>query len=179
MINLIFEHDLHLSSQDRYDIISFAMEAADDNGFINSFVYERALYCYAAIMLYPERREEIGDLLSDSPIVAWEQLIEDGTIATMKEEYNEELNVLSDEGAVWYDEYADWAHSARGILDMVQNFTGDIVQAAARKLQGAAQQSGVSELLDIADDWGMNRKIAEPSIEVKYSKPVSNSLFSD
>ena len=35
---------------------------------------------------------------------------------------------------------------------MVQNFTGDIVQAAARKLQGAAQQSGVSELLDIADD---------------------------
>ena len=70
MINLIFEHDSHLSSQDRYDIISFAMEAADDNGFINSFVYERALYCYAAIMLYPERREEIGNLLSDSPIVA-------------------------------------------------------------------------------------------------------------
>jgi hypothetical protein len=70
MINLETEKSLALDAQERYDIISFAMDAADDNGFINSFVFERALYCYAAIMLYPEHKEELAELATSNLIAA-------------------------------------------------------------------------------------------------------------
>lgn len=70
MINLETEKSLALDAQERYDIISFAMDAADDNGFINSFVFERALYCYAAIMLYPEYKEQLSELATINLISA-------------------------------------------------------------------------------------------------------------
>lgn len=70
MINLETEKSLALDAQERYDIISFAMDAADDNGFINSFVFERALYCYAAIMLYPEIAEELSEKVISNLISA-------------------------------------------------------------------------------------------------------------
>jgi hypothetical protein len=70
MINLETEKSLALNAQERYDIISLAMDAADDNGFINSFIFERALYCYAAIILYPELREELSELATINLISA-------------------------------------------------------------------------------------------------------------
>lgn len=70
MINLEIEKSLALDAQERYDIISFAMDAADDNGFINSFVFERALYCYAAIMLYPELKEDLSEKVASNLINA-------------------------------------------------------------------------------------------------------------
>ena len=66
MINLEIEKTLTFSAQDRYDIISFAMDAADDNGFINSFVFERALYCYAFMMLRPERKDELTPIAANN-----------------------------------------------------------------------------------------------------------------
>ena len=70
----------------------------------------------------------------------------------MKETYGKELRLLTEEAAVWYDEYADWAHSARGIIDMISDFTGDIVQSAARKLKDTAEEAGVSDILEVAED---------------------------
>lgn len=70
MINLETEKSLALDAQERYDIISFAMDAADDNGFINSFVFERALYCYTAIMLYPELKEDLSEKVASDLINA-------------------------------------------------------------------------------------------------------------
>ena len=45
MIDFEKEKSLALDAQERYDIIAFAMDAADDEGFINSFIFERALCC--------------------------------------------------------------------------------------------------------------------------------------
>ena len=66
MINLEIEKSLTLSAQDHYDIISFAIDAADDNGFINSFVFERALYCYTFIILNPERKDELSPIAAEN-----------------------------------------------------------------------------------------------------------------
>lgn len=70
MINLDLEKTLALDAQERYDVISFAVDAADDNGFINSFILERALYVYAAIMLYPEKKDEVSSLIVNNLISA-------------------------------------------------------------------------------------------------------------
>ena len=59
MINLAQEESYKLSAKDRYDILSFAIEAADDGGFVSSFVFERAMYLYAAIILDEDRADDI------------------------------------------------------------------------------------------------------------------------
>ena len=94
MINLEFEKTSALDAQERYDIISMAADAADDNGFINSFIFERALYCFAAIILYPDRKEELAALAANNPLDSWKKLIEDDTLQEMRENYKEELDKL-------------------------------------------------------------------------------------
>ena len=177
MINLSFEKTSALDAQERYDIISMAMDAADDNGFVNSFIFERALYCFAAIIFYPDRKEELAALASVNPLDSWMKLVEDGTIQKMKEEYPEELNALVEESAIWYEEYADYAHSARGILEMVQSFTGNLTQNAAQLLTKTAEDTGVHELLDTADKWGMNRRALAPQVETHPNIIDAESLF--
>lgn len=180
MINLEIEKSLHLSAQDRYDIISFAMEAADENGFINSFVFERALYCYTAIMLYPEHKDLISQAVAENLIKAWETLIENGFIEQMTKDYETELSIITQEAQSWYEEYSDWAHSARGILDTVQTFSGNIVQNAATMLKNTAQETGVEDILEVAEDWGMTRNLAAPHTNEVIEKAVEeSSLFSE
>lgn len=162
MIDFEKEKSLALDAQERYDIISFAMDAADDNGFINSFIFERALCCFAAIMLYPEHKDTIAKAVAEDLLRSWNTLIENGIIENMFNEYKDVLDVLFQESEQWYQEYSDYAHSARGVLEMVQTFTGDITQNAAKLLTHTAEESGVKEMLEVANEWGMNRKIDIP-----------------
>ena len=64
-----------LSSAAQFDIINFAIQAAEENGFLNSFIFERALYCFAAIVLNDDRKDEISHLVSQGVIEAWEKLV--------------------------------------------------------------------------------------------------------
>ncbi len=59
-----------LSSAAQFDIINFAIQAAEENGFLNSFIFERALYCFAAIILNDDRKEEISHLVSQGVVEA-------------------------------------------------------------------------------------------------------------
>lgn len=95
----------------------------------------------------------------------------------MKDQYPEEIKVLCDEGAVWYDEYADYAHSARGILEMVQAFTGNITQNAAQLLTNTAQETGVQDLLEVADSWGIGKDALKPANENRGRVIEAESLF--
>ena len=152
MINLELEKSLALDAQERYDIISFAMDAADDNGFINSFVFERALYCFAAIMLYPDQKEVITESLTVSPVETWNKLAKEGFIEKMIEDYEPTLTQLAEEAKTWFDEYSAWAHSVRGLIDLMQRFTGNFVEDAANTLRRSVKETGVEEVLDIAEE---------------------------
>lgn len=177
MINLENEKSLALDAQERYDIISFAMDAADDNGFINSFVFERALYCFAAIALYPEQKDIIVKAMTESPMIAWLILIDQKILDKMIEEYEPTIKQLADEAQVWFNEYSDWAHSARGILDIVQQFTGNFVENAANSLTASAEESGVSKIIDIANEWGMGRDALKDAPKEEEKINNEESLF--
>lgn len=178
MINLETEKSLALDAQERYDIISFAMDAADDNGFINSFIFERALYCYAAIMLYPEYKEELSELATSNLIAAWNKILEENIFEQMIKSYETTIAILCQEAENWFKEYSDWAHSARGILDIVQQFSGNILENAANRLTTTAQETGVSNLLEVADEWGMTRGLLkEENIKENIKELDEESLF--
>lgn len=145
-----------LTSQDMYDIIHFAAQSAEDNGFVNQFVFERALYAYAAIILYPDRKEEFGRIVSDNILDAWDALLADGTIADMNENFAVDMDALGRIGSVWLDDYIKYLQSARGILSSFQEFSGDIIQTAVEKFKTVSDEVGANQVLEIANNWGMN-----------------------
>ena len=168
-INLNEHKTLCLSAQERYDIIDFATQAAEDNGFMNSFIFERALWLFAAIRLCEDRRSEITTLVADDLLNAWDTLLADGTIEDMFANFGRELDVLAEEGRIWLEEYTAYAHSARGLLSTLQQFSGDIVKNAAQQFQNMQANGDLQQVFDIASNWGMNNGQVD----------ISESLFTE
>lgn len=163
-----------LTSQDMYDIIHFAAQSAEDNGFVNQFVFERALYAYAAIILYPDRKEEIGSMVSNNILDAWDALLDDGTIADMNENFAVDMDTLGRIGSVWLDDYIKYLQSMRGVFSVFQNFSGDIVESTVNRFKDAFNESDAQTVLDIADKWGMNNT---PKDESKLKEKVKVSAM--
>lgn len=163
-----------LTSQDMYDIIHFAAQSAEDNGFVNQFVFERALYAYAAIILYPDRKEELGRIVSDNILDAWDALLTDGTIADMNENFEVDMDALGRIGSVWLDDYIKYLQSMRGVFSVFQNFSGDIVESTVNRFKDAFSESDAQTVLDIADKWGMNNT---PKDETKLKEKVKVSAM--
>lgn len=163
-----------LTSQDMYDIIHFAAQSAEDNGFVNQFIFERALYAYAAIILYPDRKEEIGSMVSNNILDAWDALLADGTIADMNENFAVDMDALGRIGSVWLDDYIKYLQSMRGVFSVFQNFSGDIVESTVNRFKDAFNESDAQTVLDIADKWGMNNT---PKDESKLKEKVKVSAM--
>lgn len=158
-----------LTSQDMYDIIHFSAQSAEDNGFVNQYVFERALYAYAAIILYPDRKEEISRMVSDNILDAWDALVSDGTVLDMETNFSADLKILGDVGSVWLDDYIKYLQSARGIFSTFQTFSGDIVESTVNRFKDAFSESDAKTVLEIADKWGMNNT---PKDESKLKEKV-------
>ena len=158
-----------LTSQDIYDIIHFSAQSAEDNGFVNQYVFERALYAYAAIILYPDRKEEIGRMISNNILDAWDALVSDGTFSDMEKNFSADLKILGEVGSVWLDDYIKYLQSARGIFSTFQTFSGDIVESTLNRFKDAFSESDAKTVLEIADKWGMNNT---PKDESKLKEKV-------
>lgn len=158
-----------LTSQDIYDIIHFSAQSAEDNGFVNQYVFERALYAYAAIILYPDRKEEIGRMVSNNILDAWDALVSDGTTSDMEKNFSSDIKILGEVGSVWLDDYIKYLQSARGILSTFQTFSGDIVESTVNRFKDAFNESDAKTVLEIADKWGMNNT---PKDESKLKEKV-------
>lgn len=166
-INLQQEKNLVLSAQERYEIIDFATQAAEDNGFMNSFIFERALWLYAAIRLCEDRRDELSSMIAADLLTAWQDLVADGTLEDMCAEFANDLDVLAAEAMTWFEEFTAYAHSARGLLGTIQSLSGDIVAEAASQLKHMQTNGELQQVFNIAREWGLDNHFTE-----------SESLFS-
>lgn len=158
-----------LTSQDIYDIIHFSAQSAEDNGFVNQYVFERALYAYAAIILYPDRKEEISRMVSNNILDAWDALVSDGTTSDMEKNFSSDIKILGEVGSVWLDDYIKYLQSARGIFSTFQTFSGDIVESTVNRFKDAFNENDAKTVLEIADKWGMNNT---PKDESKLKEKV-------
>lgn len=156
-MNINKEKAYKLSSQERYDIISRAMDAAEDDGFVNQFVFVRSLYVFAARTLYPELEEQIDeDLITGSPMIAWDRMLEDDVVGTMVKDYGDDLDALAEEGRIWLEDFMTYRNSARGIIDVLQVFTNNIANNMGQQLEMLKNDVDVQAALDVADKYGMN-----------------------
>ena len=75
----------------------------------------------------------------------------------MQKKYKDDLDQLAEEGWSWFEEYNNYILSARGVLSFAQEFSGDIVSSAANALKSTMEETGAENIINIADQWGMNR----------------------
>lgn len=158
-MQLQLEKDSVFSAQEAYQIISDAIDfAEEDGGFINSFIFERALYVCAARALYEDKADEINtSLLEDgSPLITWDKLLEDGTIDKMVDEHKDSLDYLADLGGIWFQEYVDAAHSMRSLVDVVNTLMEGMAGNMGKQLEMFKNDAGIQNVTEIANKWGMN-----------------------
>lgn len=158
-MNLEQEKNSVFTPQEAYEIISAAIDMADDEGFVNSYVFERALYVCAARILYEDKAEQINTSLLEngSPLITWKELLEDDTIDQMIAEHSESLDYLAALGATWFEEYTEAAHSLRSLIDVIQAFTDGMAGNMGKQLDMFKQDKEVQNVINIADKWGLDR----------------------
>lgn len=158
-MNISKEKNLKLTAQEIHDIMDLSMQAAEINGFISTYDFNRALYTYAAIMLYNDRKDEIVEQITEGTyLTAWTYLLQDGTIEQLLEEYPDEMDYLAESGQIWYEEYNNYALSIRGSLDEFRLFSRDILSKNAEQLFEAQNNSDFKNTYEIADRWGLNNE---------------------
>lgn len=162
MISAIIEREknLKLTMEQVCIIEDFAAQAANDGGFMNSYVFEKALLVFAAIVLYPDRKDEINGMIGEGYDIrlAYQTLLETGLLEEMSKDYKEELEYLVIIGETWFQEVKEFEQSARGLLNTISDLSGDIVSQAASKLQAVA--SGDAKFVEeFADKWGLNNTL--------------------
>lgn len=158
-MNLEQEKNNIFTPQETYEIISAAIDMADDEGFINSYVFERGLYVCAARILYEDKADQINESLLEngSPLVTWKELLDDGTIDQMIAEHSKSLDYLASIGQNWFEEYTEAAHSLRSLIDVIQTFTDGMAGNMGKQLDMFKQDTDVQNVIDIADKWGLDR----------------------
>lgn len=154
------EKDIKLTMEQVCVIEDFAAQAANDGGFMNSYVFERALLVFAAIVLYPDRKDEINSMIGEGYDIrlAYQTLLETGLLEEMSKDYEGELEYLVTIGETWFQEAKEFEQSTRGLLNTISDLSGDIVSQAASKLQAVAS-GDVKFVEEFADKWGLNNTL--------------------
>lgn len=159
MINLEMEQGRTLSTKQICQVEDFAIQSANDGGFLNSYVFERALYVYAAILLLKDNKEDIRKKVTDDGDIceAFDYLLKSGLLEKLVNTYTSDIEMLLQVGENWLTEVETYEHSARGLLDTISTLSGDIVQSAVNQLSKAAD-GNVSVIQQFAENWGYGRK---------------------
>ena len=180
-INLDQEKNLNLTAQEVYDILDLATQAAEDDGFVSEYVYNRALCLYSVVALYPDLKKEITKVISEyNPLFAWNYCLDRDYIQLLFNEHQATLDFLEEESKVWLKNYTTYLHSARGIIGTFQGLSADILSQASQRFQDVNNGSSVQEIIKIAESWGLEN-VASNAL-VNKSQPVLqpdnlNSLY--
>lgn len=160
------EKKLKLNMEQICMVEDFAAQAANDGGFLTRYIFERAILVFAAITLYPDRKDEITGMIGKDYDIraAYQVLLETGLLEEMCKDYEKDIEYLLLVGDEWFIDVKDFEQSARGLLSTISDLSGDIVQQAAEKLQQAA--SGDMKIVeDFAQSWGYGRKIEAETVK--------------
>lgn len=173
------EKKCELKAQDQYDIIGSSIECSYDDGFMNSFVFERALYSFALVALGDDDAEVRIDQFNSvktNPLLFFEDHLEE--IEKLFQEKKETLDILAETAATWFEDYTEYAYSTRGMLDNLGDIMNGVTQRAQDELIEMQDNGEFQQILDIAKNWGMDREVV-PAISDKVveTETEEESLF--
>ena len=167
MIELNQAKDCSLMSQEIYDIISNCLDAADDDGFLDQFVFERALVCYEVLALIEDLDEGDEDRVKTNPLKAFDHFIEMGYVDSLIKNHKDTVDYVGQIAAQYFEAKEEYSRSLGAVINKAQIFSSEILQNMAGQVSNLASNKDILETLRIADEWGMNR------IPPKVENPVN------
>ena len=176
MIDIMQEKNCALTSQERYDIINNALAAAEDNGFLNQFVFERALTCYEVLQLIEDLDDIDAPMVEENPLTAFDHFLEMGYIDQLVNNHADTVNYIGQTAATYFEDYEKYLLSIGGVLNKAEIFSSQVLQNMAGQVNEVMQNDDIKQTLQIADEWGMNR-VPEPVAAPVDSQKVLDSLF--
>lgn len=173
MVNVEKERDLHLSPQEIYDILDLSTKVSNVNGFLNRFLYERALYTYTTIFLNSEEENDIITSAAESMSLgdvneAWNLLLQNAIIDEMYKTYTDEYEYILIFGEQWF---IDWKEYSQSIAAGIGSFGKSL-----NNISNQLMSTDIQEVLNISNKWGMNENALAPTQE-KESAVVLDSVF--
>ena len=161
-----------------YDMINSCIEAAEDNGFLNQFVFERALVCHEILNLVEDLDDLAGSRVAENPLTAFDQFLEQGQIDELIANHKDAVEYIGQVAAQYFEDYEKYLLSIGGVLNKAEIFSSEVLQNMAGQVQTLTTNQDVKEALRIADEWGMNR-IPPKAENPVDSKEVLDSLFAN
>lgn len=176
MINIEEVLNCPLTSQEIYDMINSCLEKAEDNGFLNQFVFERALVCHEVLLLIEDLDDIDGPMVAENPLTAFDHFLEMGYIQNLVKDHTATVDYIGKIAAQYFEDYEKYLLSVGGVLNKAEIFSSEVLQNMAGQMNELTRNGDIQETLKIADEWGMNRQ--PPKVENPVdSEQVLDSLF--
>jgi len=176
MINIEEVLNCPLTSQEIYDMINSCLEEAEDNGFLNQFVFERALVCHEVLLLVEDLDDIDSPMVAENPLTAFDHFLEMGYIQNLVKNHTATIDYIGKVAAQYFEDYEKYLLSIGGVLNKAEIFSSEILQNMAGQMNDLTKNGDIQETLKIANEWGMNRQ--PPQVENPVdSEKVLNSLF--
>ena len=176
MINIEEVLNCPLTSQEIYDMINSCLEEAEDNGFLNQFVFERALVCHEVLLLIEDLDDIDGPMVAENPLTAFDHFLEMGYIQNLVKNHTATVDYIGKVAAQYFEDYEKYLLSIGGVLNKAEIFSSEVLQNMAGQMNDLAKNDDIQETLKIANEWGMNRQ--PPKVENPVdSEQVLDSLF--
>jgi len=176
MINIEEVLNCPLTSQEIYDMINSCLEEAEDNGFLNQFVFERALVCHEVLLLIEDLDEIDGPMVAENPLTAFDHFLEMGYIQNLIKNHADTVDYIGKVAAQYFEDYEKYLLSIGGVLNKAEIFSSEVLQNMAGQMNDLTKNGDIQETLKIANEWGMNRQPAKAENPVD-SEQVLDSLF--
>lgn len=176
MINIEEVLNCPLTSQEIYDMINSCLEEAEDNGFLNQFVFERALVCHEVLLLIEDLDDIDGPMVAENPLIAFDHFLEMGYIQNLIKNHTATVDYIGKIAAQYFEDYEKYLLSVGGVLNKAEIFSSEILQNMAGQMNDLTKNGDIQETLKIAKEWGMDRQSLQVENPVDSEK-VLDSLF--
>lgn len=161
MIDMELEKQSTLTAKDINDLLAFAIGESENDGFVNRYVFERAMYTYLYLLLAEgDEQEKVRNSINENGVlVVWQELVGTGKIEQMAQEHQTELTLAERASADVFDDYNAYSKSIRASFANIQSVSSNIMENAAKQMSQMLSSDQYKDIMDIAEKWGMNNTL--------------------
>lgn len=161
MIDMELEKQSTLTAKDINDLLAFAIGESENDGFVNRYVFERAMYTYLYLLLAEgDEQEKVRNSINENGVlVVWQELVGTGKIEQMAQDHQTEITLVERAGADVFDDYNGYSRSIRASFANIQSVSSNIMENAAKQMSQMLSSDQYKDIMDIAEKWGMNNTL--------------------
>jgi hypothetical protein len=152
MLNIEQIKNCPLTSQEIYDMINSCLEEAEDNGFLNQFVFERALVCHEVLLLIEDLDDIDGPMVAENPLTAFDHFLEMGYIQNLIKNHTATVDYIGKVAAQYFEDYEKYLLSIGGVLNKAKIFSSEVLQNMAGQMNDLTKNGDIQETLKIANE---------------------------